>query len=520
MREKYSLLLPSLFIAGILLGFKVQAGIQDSTLDFVESVPLADDKGTEYFSGQADPWTPFFAKLSGFNQVRLWGLSLEGESPYQKNENLPLVPASVQKVVTTAAALRNLGRDMRFPNYFEGQLDSNGVDLRDPKFTVSADPTWGHEEFESIRSRLSRVISELKSKGVKRVIGPIKVLALHPELAQIPMPSGWPKRWTLQCMATQPTAFMFHGNCGSIQVNSLTSAEWTLAGVDVPLFLNLKKSTTNSMAISAALDNYGRIQSYTISGGFAKSTSTFFDPLQNSETSSVPIHLSERWLQNLFKLILAENGISYEANASVFAASPGARCPCARGAVWVDLSSLSMVEILRVAVSRSINGVLDRIFYETAFHENIYHPAEPSLRVLREVVGVESLMKGVEIFDGSGLVMNNRLRGDLLTKFLGGLESQPYFSDFLSTLAVAGESGTLANRLTGPLTKGKIFAKTGTIDGIYNLAGYFKTQSQTYEPFAILSDSNLSAAQVRGMIDKIATQFAITRARSFDESLR
>jgi len=149
------------------------------------------------------------------------------------------------------------------------------------------------------------------------------------------------------------------------------------------------------------------------------------------------------------------------------------------------------------------------VFFEIAHVLNLGSSGnEATYALLREVVGDESLMEGVRIEDGCGLVVDDRLRADLMIAFLSGVETQPYFSDLLSTLAIAGETGTLADRLTGKLTRGKVFAKTGTIDQFYNLVGYFKTPSRKLIPFAIFSSSEESVTQVRDIIDQLVTEYA------------
>jgi D-alanyl-D-alanine carboxypeptidase len=58
-------------------------------------------------------------------------------------------------------------------------------------------------------------------------------------------------------------------------------------------------------------------------------------------------------------------------------------------------------------------------------------------------------------------------------------------------------------------TYNKIFAKTGTLNGITNLAGYFMPElGMTPEPFVVFSDSAFSAEAARPMIDGIVVNFA------------
>ena len=55
-------------------------------------------------------------------------------------------------------------------------------------------------------------------------------------------------------------------------------------------------------------------------------------------------------------------------------------------------------------------------------------------------------------------------------------------SEYLSSLAVMGEDGSLRRRLVDTPAQGQIRAKTGTLDGVRCLSGY--TQTRKGEPLA------------------------------------
>ena len=54
------------------------------------------------------------------------------------------------------------------------------------------------------------------------------------------------------------------------------------------------------------------------------------------------------------------------------------------------------------------------------------------------------------------------------------------------SLAVAGESGTLSDRMRWTAAHGRCQAKTGTLDGVSNLAGYCTSRSGVRTAFAFL----------------------------------
>lgn len=78
---------------------------------------------------------------------------------------------------------------------------------------------------------------------------------------------------------------------------------------------------------------------------------------------------------------------------------------------------------------------------------------------------------GLVQVDGSGLSRDNRVPCSLLQAALG-LTNRPELAIVRDGLAVAGERGTLADRLAGTPLTGQLRAKTGTLPGVSGLAGF------------------------------------------------
>jgi D-alanyl-D-alanine carboxypeptidase/D-alanyl-D-alanine-endopeptidase (penicillin-binding protein 4) len=93
------------------------------------------------------------------------------------------------------------------------------------------------------------------------------------------------------------------------------------------------------------------------------------------------------------------------------------------------------------------------------------------VRGVLEEAGVS--LEGVRIADGSGLSLLDRLTADALVDILTAAWADPLLrGSFLASLAVAGRSGTLEDRLRSPPTVGRVFAKTGTTSLASALSGY------------------------------------------------
>ena len=98
---------------------------------------------------------------------------------------------------------------------------------------------------------------------------------------------------------------------------------------------------------------------------------------------------------------------------------------------------------------------------------------EKGARALEEyLVGLGFPASGFAIDDGSGLSRDNRLSARQLVGIVRDLYGQPELrADFLCSLAVSGVDGTLARRMWGDDTLGRVMAKTGTLSGVSSLSG-------------------------------------------------
>ena len=81
---------------------------------------------------------------------------------------------------------------------------------------------------------------------------------------------------------------------------------------------------------------------------------------------------------------------------------------------------------------------------------------------------------------------------------------QPWGELYRSSLPVAGEDGTLSERMKNTPAAGRVFAKTGTIGHVNSLSGYATTVRGTHLLFAILGNNNdLHAQDANRVIDAI-----------------
>jgi PBP4 family serine-type D-alanyl-D-alanine carboxypeptidase len=96
-------------------------------------------------------------------------------------------------------------------------------------------------------------------------------------------------------------------------------------------------------------------------------------------------------------------------------------------------------------------------------------------------------LAGVRIADGSGLSRLDRLTADALIGILRtGADDPAIRGAFVTSLSVAGISGTLEHRLERRPTRSRVIAKTGTTNVASALAGFVRRRYA----FAILQNGS------------------------------
>jgi D-alanyl-D-alanine carboxypeptidase/D-alanyl-D-alanine-endopeptidase (penicillin-binding protein 4) len=126
--------------------------------------------------------------------------------------------------------------------------------------------------------------------------------------------------------------------------------------------------------------------------------------------------------------------------------------------------------------------------------------------VLGELEAAGVPMAGVRIVDGSGLSRLDRLTARALVVLLRTAERDPGIRlPFLASLAIAGVSGTLRDRLRRRPARGRVIAKTGTTNEASALAGFVRRRYV----FAILQNgSPLDYWSARSAQDRFVTLLA------------
>ena len=168
-----------------------------------------------------------------------------------------------------------------------------------------------------------------------------------------------------------------------------------------------------------------------------------------------------------FRSILVAAGVAVTGPATVGRAAAGD----------VEVAATASPPLLHIL--RTVNRASDNFTAELllkhlgAVESGRGTSAAGTAAVRRILAGAGIPLGGVRLVDGSGLSLLNRLTARTLVTILAAAWADPLMrGSFLSSLAVAGRTGTLKHRLRRPPAVGRVFAKTGTTARSSALAGF------------------------------------------------
>jgi D-alanyl-D-alanine carboxypeptidase/D-alanyl-D-alanine-endopeptidase (penicillin-binding protein 4) len=408
-----------------------------------------------------------------------------------------LRPASGMKLVTTAAALVLLGSDWHFETGFDGTGPiRDGVLQGDLVVRAGGDPLYAGRDSGEVERRLDRVADALVLRGVREVAGDL-VLDLDTFDDPEPAPE-WPapsQHWQEYCaLAAGLTA-----NGGVLAARVRPTSVGERASIEVwPAAHGLERRYTTETVSEHINDvRVGATRAaVTVAGKIGISVSEVEAEFSHPD----PVLLFESSL----RAALERAGVEVRGSVRrVHGAPPAERLYTLRSPLRGMLVPIN---------SYSVNGVADQVFFAMARAvTGRGSRAGGGLATARALERLGVSTEGLVQVDGSGLSRANRVSAGQMAALVAAVLSGDGETReaYLESLAVAGESGTLEDRMTEGPARGRVFAKTGWISGTSSLTGLARALDGTEWVFSILvaypaSESGLNRYCFKPMHDAIA----------------
>ncbi|HJQ50078.1 MAG TPA: D-alanyl-D-alanine carboxypeptidase/D-alanyl-D-alanine-endopeptidase [Gaiellaceae bacterium] len=169
----------------------------------------------------------------------------------------------------------------------------------------------------------------------------------------------------------------------------------------------------------------------------------------------------------LFRLDLLDAGVTVGGSAAIGVASADA-------VQLANVESPALSALVRHMDLYSDNFYAEMLLKEIGAVQGSGGSAAAGLAVMRPLLAAAGVpLAGVRMVDGSGLSLLDRWTPRALASLLQAMWSDPDLEPYLvSALPVAGETGTLHDRMRRGPARGVVRAKTGTTDNSSALSGF------------------------------------------------
>jgi D-alanyl-D-alanine carboxypeptidase len=262
-------------------------------------------------------------------------------------------------------------------------------------------------------------------------------------------------------------------------------------------------SLSNSVAKKMGRTSIPRIEYNSLSAlkennpGSIRNSTIYYSDLYSQEVANIKSFFLKHGVKAVMKRVSSTEAQLLSAEEILTSESPEMQAMLAFALTWSD--NLLTERIARLASQAAGYPLSD---------EGVAMTFEALLGGL----GVDS--KGLEIQDASGLSHQNKITAIQVANVLMKIRNDAKFAPLISGLPVGGISGTMKKRFvdTAPHAIGLVKAKTGTLNGTANLAGYVEAGDREYV-FVIIADrlKRTSRAEkfARSTVDRILGKIAL-----------
>jgi len=233
-----------------------------------------------------------------------------------------------------------------------------------------------------------------------------------------------------------------------------------------------------------------------LNGGGVKKATIYYSRLFAGDVATIKTLFRKHGVTALMKPVSAQEAVERSSTLVIDSTSPTLEDMLNFALVWSD-NALSE-RIARLASSAAGNGLTES-GVEATFNELLTSFDLDTTKVV--------------VKDASGLSRKNRVTAKQMAELLVKIRDEGKYAPVVNGLPIGGISGTMEKRFvkTAPNAVGLVKAKTGTLNGTANLAGYVESGDHEYA-FVIIADKlprTYSAGErARAIVDRILGRIA------------
>lgn len=399
------------------------------------------------------------------------------------NSGISLTPASVMKLITTAAALELLGPKYTFNTRlgYTGTIKKTFGRLKGNIIILGGgDPALGSKYFTGhYEGFIDNWIAEIKKLGIKRIRG--KVITDDSYFDYLPVPAKWLWEDEGNYYGAGAYGLSVFDNTYEIHFTTFSDSSAPAMKEVVPAECRFQLS---SFLIASGNEDNGNVFAapYSTGGWLAgKIPVNQLDFILKASIPDPPLLLSK-----ILNEKLKASGIKISGDPTTCRAEqnlkPGKIIPVA------EINSPPLSQIISVLNHESVNLFAEHLIKELGKKFRNTGSTEAGSEVITEFLknsGIDT--NGMFIEDGSGLSPLNAINTREIVRLLVYMKNKgKYFSEYFSSLPDAGKNGTIKNYFKDPLFDSNLKAKSGSMTRVRSFAGYFTTKSGKNMAFSII----------------------------------
>ena len=261
-------------------------------------------------------------------------------------------------------------------------------------------------------------------------------------------------------------------------------------------------STYNSTAKKMGRTSLPRIEYHALktlkqlNEGPVKSPTIYYSKLFAGDVAALKTIFRKDGVTANMKPVSEEEAIEKSSSLVIESTSPPLEEGLAFALEWSD--NVLTERIARLAANQAGNG-LTEAGVEKTFNEILDSFELDSSKIV--------------VKDASGLSRKNRVTAKQVGQLLVKIHHDEKYAPVINGLPIGGLTGTLKDRFikTAPNAVGLVKAKTGTLNGTVNIAGYVESDTHEYA-FVIIADklprSYTASQRARAFVDRILGKIA------------
>lgn len=424
-----------------------------------------------------------------------------GRVVYDREGDRRMVPASNQKLLTSAAALEVLGADYRFTTEVLASGDRAGSELHgDLYLRGTGDPSMQVDDY-------ARLAAAVANRGIRTVRGSVVADDTWYDAVRLGDDWAWDDEQygyaaPISALTVAPEA---NAEPGSILVEvrpgsapGRAAVVGTVPATDQVRVVNRATTGAAGTARTVQVERAHGTNTIVVSGTIPAGAASYTAQRSTADPTSLAAEV--------FAEALAEHGVSVveDVERSV---TPEAARPL------VEHESAPLAELLVPMMKLSLNGYAESLVKAMGRAAHKEGTAETGLEAMTAalvVIGVDAAE--LRAADGSGLSRKNLVAADQLAELLIEVRDEAWFGEWEAALPVAAAperlvGGTLRDRMEGTPAAGNVRAKTGSLTGVSALSGYVRGTDGQRMVFSVIFNNYLGDAP-KDIEDEIAVALA------------